>query len=71
MLLGDEHRERAAVLTGWGLKTVDALHVACAEALRADVLLTTDDRLSAAANRPGTGLQVRVANPLSWLEENV
>lgn len=51
-----------------GLRALDALHLASAEALRADVFLTTDDRLVRAAQRITIPvLHVRVANPLPWL----
>lgn len=53
-----------------GLRALDALHLACAEALKADAFLTTDDRLIRAARRTaGPALRVRVANPLAWLTE--
>lgn len=56
------------LLTVW-LTAGDALHLACAEKGRADIFLTTDDRLqrrSATINPP---LTIRVANPLIWLLE--
>ena len=70
----DQEQDRAAVergeeLKGFGLKTYDALHVACAEHAHVDVLLTTDDRLFRAAARNTHQLHVRVANPLTWLQE--
>jgi predicted nucleic acid-binding protein len=53
-----------------GLRALDALHIACAETLRAEVLLTTDDRLLRAASRMAAGsLSCTVANPLAWLTE--
>src|SRR5437868_4741141 len=36
---------RAADLMRFGFRSADALHIACAEAAGAEVLLTTDDRL--------------------------
>ena len=54
----------------YGLRALDALHLACAEALRADVFLTTDDRLLRACRRMIAGkLLFAVANPLTWLTE--
>ena len=38
-------RQRATVLEGLGIKALDALHVACAESVSVDFLLTCDDRL--------------------------
>lgn len=61
---------RANELEVFGLKAADALHVAAAEALKADIMLSCDDRLCRAAMRIRTKLAVRVANPLTWLKEN-
>ena len=66
---GERERSRAIDLQRLGFKAVDASHVACAESARADVLLTTDDGLLRKASKHGAGLLVRVANPLSWLQE--
>ena len=52
-----------------GFKPADAVHVAAAEALQSDVLLTCDDRMLKAGTRNRLRLQVSIANPLSWLEE--
>jgi predicted nucleic acid-binding protein len=52
-----------------GFRPLDALHLACAENGGAEVFLTTDDRLRRVASRVTTQLRVRVANPLTWLEE--
>ncbi len=50
-----------------GLKAFDAMHLACAET-QADVLLTVDDKfLKKAVSLPTC--QIRVSNPLTWLEE--
>lgn len=38
-------RQRATVLERSGIKALDALHVACAESVAADFLLTCDDQL--------------------------
>ena len=61
--------ERGEELKGLGLKTYDALHVACAEYAAVEVLLTTDDRLVRAAARNAAKLKVPVKNPLTWLQE--
>lgn len=60
---------RAAECQEMGFKPADAVHVAAAEAMRADVLLTCDDRMFRAGRRNRSRLRVRIANPLSWLEE--
>ena len=61
--------ERGEELKGLGLKTYDALHVACAEHVSVDVFLTTDDRLVRMAARHAGKLQISVMNPLTWLQE--
>jgi len=66
-----EHVQRARVLQTLGLGEYDALHVACAEAGAAEVLLTRDDRLLRTAARHAAELHVRAANPVDWLREMV
>jgi predicted nucleic acid-binding protein len=61
---------RAARLQKLGFRPADALHIAAAEALRVDVLLTCDDRWCRLAARKRAQLAVPVANPLAWLKEN-
>jgi len=62
---------RSDQLIDLGFKALDALHIACAEDTKADVFLTTDDRLQKTAMRNTKILEVRVANPLTWLEEQI
>ena len=62
---------RSDQLIDLGFKALDALHIACAEDAKADVFLTTDDRLQKTAMRNAKILKVRVANPLTWLEEQL
>jgi predicted nucleic acid-binding protein len=52
-----------------GFAVFDALHLSCAEAGQADVLLTTDDRFLRRAERLENMLQVKVVNPVRWLME--
>ncbi len=52
-----------------GFRTLDAFHLACAEAGGADVLLTTDRQFVSAAARAGDAVRVRVTNPIRWIEE--
>ncbi len=65
----DKIESRALELAARGFKAYDALHVACAEAGNADILLTTDDRMLRLAARHSAMLQVRVENPFRWLIE--
>lgn len=61
--------DRARQLVERGLGAADALHVAAAEALQADVFLTCDDRLLRRCRRLADKLAVNVANPIQWLAE--
>lgn len=56
----------ATELEGAGYGAYDALHLACAEAALADVLLTTDDGFIRKASRGDGKPLVAVRNPLSW-----
>ena len=58
-------RQRAMQLEHNGLKAIDALHVACAEAAKSDYLLTCDKRL---INRC-SGLTLNVTNPVDFVLE--
>lgn len=60
---------RASECQAMGFKPGDAVHVADAEATTSDVLLTCDDRMIRAGRRNRHRLRVRIANPLSWLQE--
>lgn len=68
--IGDDQLRRGTVLESLGFDAFDALHIACAEAAGADVLLTTDDRFERRARRLQDELGVRVLNPLTWLQES-
>jgi predicted nucleic acid-binding protein len=52
-----------------GIKAYDALHIACAEQGGADVFLSTDDRLVKSVKRKSEVTNIRVENPLTWLQE--
>lgn len=60
---------RAGIFIQQGLRTFDALHLACAEASRVTAFLTADDRLVRWARRQSEMLQVKVVNPTIWLLE--
>lgn len=62
---------RSATLETLGFGAFDALHIACAEAAKAHVLLTTDDRFERRARRLQDQLTVRVINPLIWIKESI
>jgi hypothetical protein len=60
---------RTAELMVLGFKNFDAFHLASAEGAGADVFVTCDDRLLAAARRHAALLRIRVATPLELAAE--
>jgi predicted nucleic acid-binding protein len=60
---------RAKKLVGLGYRPVDALHLAAAESVGADVLLTTDERLLKRSARRLGNPRIPVRNPPSWIKE--
>ena len=66
----DEDIERRAIeLENLTFKSFDALHIACAEKGKADILLTIDDDFLRKASQCKDTLKVRVENPVRWLME--
>jgi predicted nucleic acid-binding protein len=61
--------QRAKEIVPLGFKSFDAIHMSCAEAAKADILLTTDDRRLQNAQRHESNLDIRVSNPVIWLME--
>ncbi len=61
--------QRALELNRVGLQALDALHVACAEKAKADVLLTTDDHLLNKAAQIRKKFKMKIENPLRWAME--
>jgi predicted nucleic acid-binding protein len=64
-----EVEKRAIEIKRLGMKTLDALHVACAEKAKAEILLTTDDNLLSKTAKNKKVLKVKVENPLRWVME--
>ena len=58
---------RAKEFENVGLQAFDALHLACSEN-RADVILTVDDKFMKSSLKI-QDLNIKVCNPLKWLEE--
>ena len=63
--------ERARELEKAGFVGFNAVHLACAESGKADVFLTTDDRLLKLAKNLAKQLHVKVENPLDWIKETL
>jgi predicted nucleic acid-binding protein len=69
--IGEKELTRASELQRLGFVGFDAVHLACAEIGKADVFLTTDDRLLKLAKRLAKKLRVKVENPLDWMKERI
>ncbi len=70
LILIDENVERRAIaLEDLGFESYDALHIACAEKGKANILLTTDDKFLNKGLQYKDILTVRVENPVKWLME--
>ena len=68
----DRDRQRSLELVKQNIPAFDAAHLATAERLGCDLLLTTDDTLIKRSLRTIVpALRIRVVNPLAWLQENV
>jgi predicted nucleic acid-binding protein len=69
ILVDLEIKERSAVFMGWGIKALDALHLACAERAGAPVFLTTDDALKNIMSYHSDTISIQIVNPAVWYEE--
>jgi predicted nucleic acid-binding protein len=67
--LADHATSRARELRSQGLKDIDALHLAVAEAAAVEVLLTTDDYFIRSARQLQPPSTVRVENPVIFETE--
>ena len=65
--MSDPVVERARALERFGLRGLDALHIASAEAGEADLLVTTDDRMIRRAARAGSKVRVQLVGPVEAL----
>lgn len=71
IVVDEDVEKRAMALAALGFKSFDSLHVACAEKGRANVLLTTDDKLVLKGTEKKAALTVRLENPVKWLMEEI
>ncbi|MBI3660920.1 PIN domain-containing protein [Candidatus Acetothermia bacterium] len=62
-----EERAEQLVKLEKGIKPLDALHVASAEVLNADILLTCDDQFLKASRRLEPHMRVKVLNPTEFV----
>ena len=69
--ISQETHLRAIHIQKLGIRAHDALHVACAEQGKADVLLSTDDNFIKIAKRNLGEIGVEIENPLAWLQKMV
>ncbi len=61
--------DRAKEIQKLGIKSYDALHVACAEEAKSDIFLTTDDNLLKKLKKNKPKIKVKADNPLNWIIE--
>lgn len=61
--------QRSTELQKLGFTGYDATHIASAERSRADIFLTTDDRLIRKAQKNAELISVDINNPMQWLIE--
>jgi predicted nucleic acid-binding protein len=64
----EQIEQKAATFENMSIKSIDALHLAAAEAGQADYFCTCDDRLLRKA-RQISGLKIRAISPLELIEE--
>ena len=62
--------ERSQELQTLGFSSFDAAHIASAERGRADIFLSTDNRLIKKAQRNSQTLHIAVDNPVQWLMQS-
>jgi predicted nucleic acid-binding protein len=67
--IGNKELKRAKELQKLGFVGFDAVHLACAENIKSEIFLTTDDRLLKIAKKHTKKLRVKVMNPLDWMKE--
>jgi len=67
--INEQILRRAKQIQQLGVKSFDALHIACAEAAQADIFLTTDDKLLKKVHQFVDKIKVKVNNPLNWIRE--
>jgi len=67
--LEPQDEKKVIELESLGFGVMDALHVVCAEKAKVEVLLTTDDKFLKKGIIHSDKLNVRIENPVVWLQE--
>ena len=67
--VSEQVRQRGRQLAVAGYGVFDALHLAHAEEMKVDALLTSDDRFIRQVRRRLGSPSVRVVNPIEWIKE--
>jgi len=67
--LDEKIYELSETLKKIGFKSYDALHLACAHQAKVEVFLSTDDRLVKKAHKNTKILNMKIDNPLNWLQK--
>lgn len=69
MVLTAADVERSRELAKLGFRKLDSMHLACAEAAKCDVFVTTDDKLLKRAKAHRKALAIAVVTPLNFVTE--
>ena len=69
IILDDKCLYRAKEIEEYGIKTIDAIHLASAETAEADIFLTTDDNLYKKLKTHSQKFNIKIDNRLSWIKE--
>ena len=67
--VNEEILKRTVIIKEMNFTTYDAMHIACAEAAKVDIFLSTDKGLINKALANKNDLKVKIDNPLSWIQE--
>ena len=62
-------KTRSSKLVEIGLSAFDAYHIACAEKDKIDAFLTTDDKIIKLYSRNTELINIKIINPILWLQE--
>lgn len=69
IIVDEEIVKRAMEISHLKFPSFDALHIACAEKGKADILLTTDNNLLQKFLQNANHLKTKIENPVIWVME--